>query len=173
VTAIRIAYARVSTVRQDLTPRRQAVGALGVPPDGVYVDHGIIGTHRERPVLCEVLAACLTGDILVVTKLDRRARQVETSEQVGAAGRGSSRSSGLWARARSGRVLREAGPAVTGNPVSSCIVEIHMDTARAVPAGHSAVLGASRTRASRHFGLVPSSAVLGVACRAWRGRRTG
>ncbi len=61
-----------------------------------------------------------------------------------------------------------------GDPVSSCIVEAHMDTARAVPDGHSAVLGdAPRIWDSRHFGLVPSSAVLGVACRAWRGRRTG
>ncbi len=49
-----------------------------------------------------------------------------------------------------------------------------MDTAWTVPDGHIAVLGdAPRTRDSRHFGLVPSPAVLGVACRAWRGRRTG
>ena len=101
VTANKIGYARVSTDGQDLTAQRQALGALGVPPDRVYVNHCITGTHRERPGLREALAACLTGDILVVTKLDRLARQVETGEQVGAAGRGSSWSSGRRTRARS------------------------------------------------------------------------
>ena len=101
MTAIKIGYARVSTVGQDLTAQRQALGALGVPPDRVYVNHCITGTHRERPGLREALAACLTGDILVVTKLDRLARHVETGEQVGAAGRGSSWSSGRRTRARS------------------------------------------------------------------------
>jgi len=48
-----------------------------------------------------------------------------------------------------------------------------MDTAQTVPDGHIAVLGgAPRTRDSRHFGLVPSPAVLGVACRTWRDQGT-
>jgi len=45
-----------------------------VQPDRVYVDHGITGTHRQRPGLREALAACRPGDTLVVTKLDRLAR---------------------------------------------------------------------------------------------------
>ncbi len=63
--------------------------------------------------------------------------------------------------------------AVAGDPVPSCVLEAHMDTAWTVPAGHIAVLGdAPRTRDSRHFGLVPSSAVLRVACRTWRDQGT-
>jgi len=70
VTAVKIGYARVSTDGQDLTAQRQPLAALGVQPDRVYVDHGITGTHRQRPGLREALAACRTGDSLVVTKLD-------------------------------------------------------------------------------------------------------
>jgi len=39
-------------------------------------DQGLTGTHRERPGLCEALAACREGATLVVTKLDRLARSL-------------------------------------------------------------------------------------------------
>ena len=78
MTAIKIGYARVSTDGQDLTAQRRALGALGVQPDRIYVDHGITGTHRQRPGLREALAACRPGDTLVVAKLDRLARSVPT-----------------------------------------------------------------------------------------------
>jgi DNA invertase Pin-like site-specific DNA recombinase len=41
-----------------------------------YVDHGLTGTNRDRPGLREALAACRSGDRLVVTKLDRLARSL-------------------------------------------------------------------------------------------------
>jgi len=82
VTAIRVGYARVSTDGQDLTAQRQALAALGVPPDRIYVDHGITGTHRQRPGLREALAACRPGDTLVVTKLDRLARSVPDARDI-------------------------------------------------------------------------------------------
>jgi DNA invertase Pin-like site-specific DNA recombinase len=69
-----IGYARRSTDEQDLTAQRRALHALGVPPDRVYIDHGISGTKRECPGLDQALAAVRTGDTLVVPKLDRLVR---------------------------------------------------------------------------------------------------
>ena len=62
--------------QQDLTAQRDALSALGVKPNRIYVDHGLTGTNRARPGLREALAACRLGDTLVVTKLDRLARSL-------------------------------------------------------------------------------------------------
>lgn len=51
MSALKIGYARVSTEAQDLTARRNALEALGVEPDRVYVDHGFTGTSARAPVL--------------------------------------------------------------------------------------------------------------------------
>lgn len=45
-------------------------------PERIYVDHGLTGTNRARPGLREALAACRSGDTLVVTKLDRLVRSL-------------------------------------------------------------------------------------------------
>jgi len=85
VTQLKIGYARVSTVDQDLTAQRDALTALGVEPDRVYVDHGITGTNRDRPGLRQALAACRRGDNLVVTmldRLDRLARSVPDARDI-------------------------------------------------------------------------------------------
>ena len=79
---LKIGYARVSTDAQDLTAQRDALGALGVEPDRVYVDHGITGTSRDRPGLRQALAACRAGDELVVTKLDRLARSLPDARSI-------------------------------------------------------------------------------------------
>jgi DNA invertase Pin-like site-specific DNA recombinase len=71
-----IGYARYSTLAQDLTAQRQALAALGVPADRVYLDKGLTGTSRARPGLDQALAAVREGDTLTVTKLDRLARSV-------------------------------------------------------------------------------------------------
>jgi DNA invertase Pin-like site-specific DNA recombinase len=76
VTELKIGYARVSTVDQDLTAQRDALVALGVDPKRIYVDPGLTGASRDRPGLRQALAACRRGDTLVVTKLDRLARSV-------------------------------------------------------------------------------------------------
>ena len=78
-----IGYARCSTDEQDLTAQRQALIALGAPPDRVHIDHGISGTKRERPGLDQALAAVRTGDTLVVPKLDRLARSVPDARDIG------------------------------------------------------------------------------------------
>ena len=77
-----IGYARVSTEQQDLTAQREALTALGVPPERIYVDHGLTGSNRARPGLREAVAACRAGDTLVVTKLDRLARSLTDSRDI-------------------------------------------------------------------------------------------
>lgn len=76
MTATLVGYARCSTDDQDLTAQRQALAALGVPDDRVYLDHGLTGTRRDRPGLDQALAAVRHGDTFTVTKLDRLARSV-------------------------------------------------------------------------------------------------
>lgn len=77
-----IGYARCSTDAQDLTVQRQALAAMGVSQDRVYVDHGLTGTSRDRPGLRQALAACRAGDTLVVTKLDRLARSLPDARDI-------------------------------------------------------------------------------------------
>lgn len=54
----------------------------GVARDPIYVDHGLTGTNRERPGLREALAACRSGDTLVVTRLDRLARSLPDARAI-------------------------------------------------------------------------------------------
>jgi DNA invertase Pin-like site-specific DNA recombinase len=82
VVELLIGYARCSTDSQDLTAQRDALTALGVTPDRIYVDHGLTGTNRARPGLREALAACRGGDVLVVSKLDRLARSVPDARDI-------------------------------------------------------------------------------------------
>jgi DNA invertase Pin-like site-specific DNA recombinase len=82
VIGLKIGNARVSTDDQDLTAQRDALAALGVAPDRVYVDHGLTGTNRDRPGLREAMATCRAGDALVVTKLDRLARSLPDARDI-------------------------------------------------------------------------------------------
>ena len=82
MSALLVGYARVSTQDQDLTAQRDALAALGVPVARTYVDHGLTGTNRQRPGLHEALAACRSGDTLVVTKLDRLARSLPDARDI-------------------------------------------------------------------------------------------
>ena len=82
MTATRIGYARCSTDRQDLTAQREALRALDVSEDRIYVDHGLTGRNRARPGLDQALAAVREGDTLVVAKLDRLARSVPDARDI-------------------------------------------------------------------------------------------
>ena len=77
-----IGYARCSTDKQDLVAQRAALIDLGVPPNRIYVDHGLTGANRARPGLDQALAAVRSGDILVVPRLDRLARSVPDARQI-------------------------------------------------------------------------------------------
>jgi DNA invertase Pin-like site-specific DNA recombinase len=79
---LKVGYARVSTVEQDLSVQRNALQGLGVPTDRIYVDHGLTGTNRDRPGMSQAMAACRAGDTLVVTKLDRLARSVSHARDI-------------------------------------------------------------------------------------------
>jgi DNA invertase Pin-like site-specific DNA recombinase len=82
MSALLVGYARCSTDQQDLTAQRDALLSLGVEAERIYVDHGLTGTNRERHGLREALAACLAGDTLVVTKLDRLARSLPDARAI-------------------------------------------------------------------------------------------
>jgi DNA invertase Pin-like site-specific DNA recombinase len=82
MTYTRIGYARCSTDRQDLTAQREALMALGVAEDRIYVDHGLTGANRARPGLDQAIAAVRSGDTLVVAKLDRLARSVPDARAI-------------------------------------------------------------------------------------------
>ena len=66
----------------DLTAQRDGLLNLGVQTERIYVDHGLTGANRERPGLREALAACRSGDTLVVTKLDRLARSLPDARAI-------------------------------------------------------------------------------------------
>lgn len=64
-------YARVSTVAQDLESQIQSLESEGCTQ--IYKEK-FTGTKTDRPVFNEVMSLLAEGDTLVVTKLDRLAR---------------------------------------------------------------------------------------------------
>lgn len=64
-------YARVSTVAQDLESQIQSLESEGCTE--IYKEK-FTGTKTDRPIFNEVMALLTEGDTLVVTKLDRLAR---------------------------------------------------------------------------------------------------
>ena len=62
--------------------QRDALAALGVAAERIYVDHSPTGAKRERPGLREALAACRGEDNTVVAKLDRLARSVPDAHSI-------------------------------------------------------------------------------------------
>ncbi|HZL80526.1 MAG TPA: recombinase family protein [Demequina sp.] len=80
----RIGYAQVPIEAHDPTTHRNALVALGVEPDRVYVDEGQSATNRARPGLREAMAARQAGDTLVGARPDRLAR-ARARERIAAA----------------------------------------------------------------------------------------
>src|SRR5450759_4297980 len=80
-----VGYARCSTDQQDLTAQRDALAALGVKPNRIYVDHGLTGTNRARPGLREGLAEtgpCPIGSSQAVVDVDPVRLHAEGSEGI-------------------------------------------------------------------------------------------
>ncbi|NYI66018.1 recombinase family protein [Spelaeicoccus albus] len=82
MSELTVGYARCSTDKQDLTAQNDALKALGIKPERIYVDHGLTGRNRNRAGLREALAACRAGDTFFVTKLDRLARSVRDAHEI-------------------------------------------------------------------------------------------
>ena len=70
-----LGYARVSTAKQDLERQVDALTAVGIPAERIYLDKKS-GATTDRPGLQAVLEYARAGDVIVVHTLDRLGRTV-------------------------------------------------------------------------------------------------
>lgn len=73
---MKLGYARVLDDPHDVTEQQQRLADLGVPPEKIYLDQGLLGKDTNRPALNFVIANLRTGDELIITALDRLARSL-------------------------------------------------------------------------------------------------
>lgn len=76
---MKIGYARVSTTGQDLAGQLETLKAEGC--EMIYKDK-YTGTRADRPEFQDMLKALRAGDTLVVTKLDRFARNTKEGIEI-------------------------------------------------------------------------------------------
>lgn len=76
---MKIGYARVSTTGQDLAAQLETLQAEGC--EMIYKDK-YTGTRADRPEFQDMLKALRAGDTLVVTKLDRLARNTKEGIEI-------------------------------------------------------------------------------------------
>ncbi len=70
-----LGYARVSTAKQDLDRQIDALVAVGIPAERIYLDKKS-GATADRPGLHAALEYARNGDVIVVHTLDRLGRTV-------------------------------------------------------------------------------------------------
>ena len=89
MTMTYFAYLRVSTDRQaedglGLATQERSIRALlrktGARSPRFFEDRGVSGAVEDRPVLSELLATLRMGDVVIVARLDRLARDLLTQE---------------------------------------------------------------------------------------------
>lgn len=72
----KVGYGRVSTSDQHSRAQLDALLAAGCDPELIFIDNGVSGIKASRPQLDRMLAKLRSGDILVITRLDRLGRSV-------------------------------------------------------------------------------------------------
>jgi DNA invertase Pin-like site-specific DNA recombinase len=73
--SVELGYARVSTAQQDLERQVDALTAVGIARERIYLDNKS-GAAVDRPGLRAVLGVARRGDVIVVHTLDRLGRTV-------------------------------------------------------------------------------------------------
>lgn len=149
-----IAYRRVSTDEQaesglgleaQAAAIRQAVGE----PDAWYGDEGVSGKEPNRPGLLAALEALKAGDVLVVAKRDRLARDTFLA---------------LWcekeAKRRGARILSAAGEGTSGEDPAAVLMRTLVDAfatyeRQLIGARTAAALKAKRDRGEKTGGTRP------------------
>lgn len=95
---LNLGYARVSTDDQDLTNQRAELQAMGC--SRIFAEK-MSGTHARRPELSRMIDHLRAGDVVIVTSLDRLARNtrdlLDIAEQLRAKGAGLRSLSEPWA----------------------------------------------------------------------------
>jgi DNA invertase Pin-like site-specific DNA recombinase len=72
---LELGYARVSTTKQSLERQLDALAAVGLPDERIYIDKKT-GATIERPGLINLLAYARPGDTIVAYTLDRLGRNL-------------------------------------------------------------------------------------------------
>lgn len=72
----RYGYARVSTLKQDLTEQIDEILAKGVSREHIYAEK-MTGTKSNRPQWIQLTQQLQAGDEIIVTKLDRLGRSLQ------------------------------------------------------------------------------------------------
>ncbi|MBC6310493.1 recombinase family protein [Listeria sp. FSL L7-1582] len=73
---MKLGYARVSTVGQDLETQQEKLLSVGVVSDNLFIEKKTGTTTRNRKALQELIKHSREGDIVYITKIDRLARSI-------------------------------------------------------------------------------------------------
>ncbi|HHT6743621.1 TPA: recombinase family protein [Listeria monocytogenes] len=73
---MKLGYARVSTVGQDLKTQQEKLLKQGIEEDYLYIEKKTATTTRNREALKDLIKNSRKGDIVYITKIDRLARSI-------------------------------------------------------------------------------------------------